>query len=570
MATESVNPYADDFKRKRERENSIDTTEKEPIEHQSDSSEEGNKIVRSKKKRHDEVINQDLKEETPKTPSGETTDSMRNLQKKVETMKVDAAYVNETIDSPSMKIDDGNEQKDTRSSEDEDMNYDDESVLSEDNADNALEDSSVLSKKRTANAFEVDTHVNKDKEQIISFSRKQSKTNEENKISIESLLVNVVNEKNKISIESLLVNENDKDEFVNKIVQEETSVDIDKTLNEENELLDQNTEVDVKESSSNDKIDNTIKQDLSRDVKYLTENSANEVIEVKEEEKSKKSDENNSNITTPSKSSRIFGSSYTPITKVFGSNIKFSTPSSKPLGFSNFSVSTPFQQSIFDSVSKSPPQQGIFGSNSKYSSPLGTFGSSAKSPSLGFQSAVQASSSTKTSIFDKNDTDDNDEDDHENDESDYGGEVTFGIGVKPLLQEQEVITGEEDEETRFSTKAKLYWMDKSQQWKERGVGTLRLNYPRDVKKSPRIVMRADGVLKVILNIALFRGMSVERAQEKFVRLFAFEGNDHIPVHLAIKVASPIAADELYDAILNAIPQPQSQPQIRVNTVASRA
>jgi hypothetical protein len=49
-----------------------------------------------------------------------------------------------------------------------------------------------------------------------------------------------------------------------------------------------------------------------------------------------------------------------------------------------------------------------------------------------------------------------------------------------------VITGEEDEITRYSVKAKLYWMDKSQQWKERGVGTLRLNYPRDDNKSPRI------------------------------------------------------------------------------------
>src|SRR3954453_12248494 len=111
-----------------------------------------------------------------------------------------------------------------------------------------------------------------------------------------------------------------------------------------------------------------------------------------------------------------------------------------------------------------------------------------------------------------------------------------------------VITGEEDEVTRYSVKAKLYWMDKSQQWKERGVGTLRINFPRDDRKSPRIgsifidskqlnlsrffslifiyhclVMRADGVLKVILNVALFTGMSVERAQEKFVRLVAYEG-----------------------------------------------
>ncbi|EXX54635.1 uncharacterized protein OCT59_015018 [Rhizophagus irregularis] len=557
MATTSVNTY-DDIKRKRERENSIDTSEKKPVEHHSDSSEEGNKIIRSKKKRHEE---QDLKEEIPKTSSGETTESMRNLQKKVETMKVDV-YVNEEVgDSPSMKVDD---EKEGHTSEDEDMNYDDEFQLGEDNEVNALENdenSSVLSKKRTANALD---DINKEKESFtISIPRKLSKTNDENKL----------------SIESLLVKENDIIEVEGKKDQEEILNDSDKI-----EHPDQDTEVTVKESTNNDtdhKIDTTIEHDSPKVIKGLKDSSENvdktenvdhtkESIQI-EEEKSKKTEEINSNITTPSKSSttKIFGSSFTPTTKVFGSGVSFYTPSSKPLGFSSFTTSTPLQKSMFDSISKSPPQHGIFGSNSKYSTPLGSFGSSATSPSLGFQSAVQASSSTRTSIFDKHDDDDKDEDDSENDESEEE-EVTFGTGAKPLLQEKEVVTGEEDEITRYSIKAKLYWMDKSQQWKERGVGTLRLNFPRDEKKSPRIVMRADGVLKVILNVALFNGISVERAQEKFVRLVAFEGPDNIPVHLAIKVGNPIAADELYDAIMDAIPQPQRRPQFRVNTVASRA
>ncbi|CAG8665063.1 11931_t:CDS:10 [Rhizophagus irregularis] len=481
MATTSVNTY-DDIKRKRERENSIDTSEKKPVEHHSDSSEEGNKIIRSKKKRHEE---QDLKEEIPKTSSGETTESMRNLQKKVETMKVDV-YVNEEVDN-------------------------------EVNALENDENSSVLSKKRTANALD---DINKEKESFtISIPRKLSKTNDENKL----------------SIESLLVKENDIIEVEGKKDQEEILNDSDKI-----EHPDQDTEVTVKESTNNDtdhKIDTTIEHDSPKVIKGLKDSSENvdktenvdhtkESIQI-EEEKSKKTEEINSNITTPSKSSttKIFGSSFTPTTKVFGSGVSFYTPSSKPLGFSSFTTSTPLQKSMFDSISKSPPQHGIFGSNSKYSTPLGSFGSSATSPSL---------------------------------------------GAKPLLQEKEVVTGEEDEITRYSIKAKLYWMDKSQQWKERGVGTLRLNFPRDEKKSPRIVMRADGVLKVILNVALFNGISVERAQEKFVRLVAFEGPDNIPVHLAIKVGNPIAADELYDAIMDAIPQPQRRPQFRVNTVASRA
>ena len=57
-------------------------------------------------------------------------------------------------------------------------------------------------------------------------------------------------------------------------------------------------------------------------------------------------------------------------------------------------------------------------------------------------------------------------------------------------------------------------------------------------------MRADGVLRVILNVALFHGMNVERSQEKFVRLFAFEENNSAPVQFAIKVRCVNSMDNL--------------------------
>ncbi|RHZ80813.1 hypothetical protein Glove_132g299 [Diversispora epigaea] len=69
-------------------------------------------------------------------------------------------------------------------------------------------------------------------------------------------------------------------------------------------------------------------------------------------------------------------------------------------------------------------------------------------------------------------------------------------------------------------------------------------------------MRADNTLRVILNIALFNGMHVERAQEKFVRLFAFEGD--LLVHLAFKLQNSNAADNLYQAITDAITLTQDQ------------
>lgn len=79
-------------------------------------------------------------------------------------------------------------------------------------------------------------------------------------------------------------------------------------------------------------------------------------------------------------------------------------------------------------------------------------------------------------------------------------------------------------------------MAEDQSWKERGTGTLRVNVPKKSsdKRPARLVMRADGVLRVILNVSLFKGMKCE-LQEKFVRIVAFE--DAKPVHYAIKVRS---------------------------------
>lgn len=95
-------------------------------------------------------------------------------------------------------------------------------------------------------------------------------------------------------------------------------------------------------------------------------------------------------------------------------------------------------------------------------------------------------------------------------------------------------TGEEDEKTVFSARAKLYTTSEAG-WKERGTGTVRCNVPHQNsgKAGGRLVMRADGVLRVILNVNLFAGMSCDVAQDKFVKLVAVE--DGKPVNFAIRV-----------------------------------
>ncbi|RHZ88955.1 hypothetical protein Glove_19g414 [Diversispora epigaea] len=161
-------------------------------------------------------------------------------------------------------------------------------------------------------------------------------------------------------------------------------------------------------------------------------------------------------------------------------------------------------------LSTSLPTKGVFGSGTKYTG----------SSFLGGFSNLQPS---------------------QNEENENDNVEDFGTEKNTLLQEQEV-------------RAKLYCMNE-QKWKERGVRTLKLNYPRNYGQSPRLVMRADNVLRLILNVALFHGMHVERSEEKFIRIFAFEGN--LLVHLAIKLSNCNEADDLYVAIKDAILTPKS-------------
>lgn len=110
------------------------------------------------------------------------------------------------------------------------------------------------------------------------------------------------------------------------------------------------------------------------------------------------------------------------------------------------------------------------------------------------------------------------DDDEEGDNE--GGDDDDGNGSKsPLVVEedekderffeQEVETGEENEVTKYSCRAKLYnystLPDGKKEWRERGLGMLRLNVKAsgdgddDGKPKARFLMRADGSHRVVLN-----------------------------------------------------------------------
>lgn len=81
--------------------------------------------------------------------------------------------------------------------------------------------------------------------------------------------------------------------------------------------------------------------------------------------------------------------------------------------------------------------------------------------------------------------------------------------VVPLPDLVEISTGEENEQVVFSHRAKLYRYDKkASQWKERGIGDLKILQNYDTKRV-RLIMRRDQVLKICANHWITSAMKLE-------------------------------------------------------------
>ncbi|GME69415.1 unnamed protein product [[Candida] boidinii] len=130
------------------------------------------------------------------------------------------------------------------------------------------------------------------------------------------------------------------------------------------------------------------------------------------------------------------------------------------------------------------------------------------------------------------------------------------------LEKQEVKSGEEDETTLISVKAKLYHLDLtnvSDGWKEKGIGILKVNKLAKPQEnySTRIVMRQDGIYKLILNVPVvkgfevYRGMTSSLSSAKFVRIQFIENGK--PTQYALKMSLDNAAN-LYEIIEPLIPK----------------
>ena len=87
------------------------------------------------------------------------------------------------------------------------------------------------------------------------------------------------------------------------------------------------------------------------------------------------------------------------------------------------------------------------------------------------------------------------------------------IYVEPIVKltsQSNLVTGEEGEEEKFVHRAKLYRFDKgSNQWKERGVGEVKILW-NDATKKARITMRRDHVFRVCCNHVITPDMFLEQ------------------------------------------------------------
>lgn len=252
----------------------------------------------------------------------------------------------------------------------------------------------------------------------------------------------------------------------------------------------------------------------------------------------------------------------------FGGGKGFASPSSDPSNKtppSNASLSKPGDQSTKAEQTKTTTAASTFGgalgARSAFSSAAGTAGSSAFGGGFGSSSGFGSlGGSTQLSAFTAKNgastftstkptrsfgapVDENNDSGNEDDggiDGDDGGGVKSPVSVgteedqkDSRFFEQKVETGEEEEEVIYQSRAKLYNYAVNttgkKEWRERGIGTLRLNASRsthgdqevaneqseendNTSTTARLLIRADGSHRVLLNSPIVKGLKVGGVQ----------------------------------------------------------
>ncbi|KAJ8030386.1 E3 SUMO-protein ligase RanBP2 [Holothuria leucospilota] len=138
--------------------------------------------------------------------------------------------------------------------------------------------------------------------------------------------------------------------------------------------------------------------------------------------------------------------------------------------------------------------------------------------------------------------------------------------VVTLPENYKLETGEENEEVKFSQRAKLYRFDvEGSQWKERGVGDIKVLYNPETKQY-RIVMRREQVLKVCANHYITEHVNLQpnKGSERSWVWRAMDSSDGDPQNeqLAVRFKTEDAAREFKEVVDGAkknLPGTSEQP-----------
>ncbi|KAL5975153.1 hypothetical protein ACLOJK_031832 [Asimina triloba] len=126
-------------------------------------------------------------------------------------------------------------------------------------------------------------------------------------------------------------------------------------------------------------------------------------------------------------------------------------------------------------------------------------------------------------------------------------------GSLPTMQEVPVETGEENEKSVFTADAAFFeYLDGS--WKERGKGELRLNVPTADAGKPRLVMRARGNYRLILNASLYPDMKLTNMDKRGITFACMnsggsEGKQGGLTTFALKFKDGSIVDEFRGAVM---------------------
>jgi Ran-binding protein 3 len=264
-----------------------------------------------------------------------------------------------------------------------------------------------------------------------------------------------------------------------------------------------------------------------------------------------------------------FAKSSSPFTAAPGSASPFGgTSDSRLSSFSSSTATTTIKPSGFAGIEKSSGQSAFGGSLTGKTSAFGTtaFGSSMTSGfakiggssnkmTFGSGAGITGLEKAPTTLFGakegtarpaKEDGDEAGDDEDGDDEGDSDGEgedqpESERRTSQALLQSQgPPETGEENEHTVWTGRAKLYTLVTNagkKSWQERGTGAIKLNITREAPVKARFVLRADGTHRLLLNAAVTANM----------RFGSLEGGK--PEDGKILFTAPTAAGEVESHLL---------------------